>query len=202
MRGFSIGVTGAAIALASQLSLPAWAGGDFDALSADEQARVDQGEIVVHAEHTRHPLKRLLVVGQIQASAAAVYHAYTDYEHYAQIFGLKSSKVLQRDGNTLDVNVTMDFPWPIGERWVTNETDLQPDRYAFTYHRIDGSIKEYVGEIKVVPLGEHRCQVYYTAKVDPGIAFLPYWLIDRLSATAFPDSIRDVRLYLKQHPED
>lgn len=197
------GMLGVGLVAASMLRTPvAWAQDTFNALSDDEQARVDQGDVIVHVEHTDHPLKRLMIVGQVEAPASAVFHAYTDYQHYPQIFRLKSARILRREGDTLNVNVYMDFPWPIGERWVTNETQLQPERYSFVYRRIDGSVLEYTGSLQIVPKGPTKCQVYYIAKVDPGIPFIPRWLMDRLQETAFPDSIRDVRDYLRHRPSD
>lgn len=175
---------------------PALAADPFHDLSEDEQRRADHGEIIVHLEKTDNPLKRFLVVGQVDAPASRVYAAYTDFDHYSEIFGHKSCSIKRHEGNVLWVTAIMALPWPFGDRWVTNETHLAPEDLSFTYRRTEGNIPEYVGEVSVVPRGTARCQVYYMAKVDPGIPFLPRWVLERVQEANFPDAIRDVRSFL------
>lgn len=174
---------------------------DFASLSDEDQARIDRGEIVVRVERSNTPLKSFMCVGVIEASATRVFKAYTDFERYPEIFNLRDSKIVRKEGDTVSVRATLIVPWPIGERWVTNETRLSPDVYSFVYKRADGSITEYTGSLKIIPKGATTSQVYYVAKVDPGIPFMPTWLVNRLQARMLPSSIQAVRDYLKRHQD-
>lgn len=168
----------------------------FGALSDKEQAQIDRGEIIIQVEKTDAALKHFRAVGQIKAPASKVYAAFTDYEHYPEIFKLKETKVLSRKGNVLNVRAVLGLPWPVGDRWVTNATTLSPESYSFKYHRIEGTILEYDGTIEVVPKGPKLCQVYYAAMGDPGIPLMPAWLLNRFQESLLPDSIRRVREFV------
>ncbi len=171
----------------------------FDSLTPEEEIRVAQGEAIVHVEKTNLPLKHFLVVGQFNAPIRQVYRIFTDFEHYAEIFKLKDSRVVKRNGDTVQVRASMLTTWPIGDKWVTNETYLSPEDYFFSFHRIEGNIPQYDGSVKLIPKGPNACQVFYVAQVDPGIPFLPVWLLNQFQASMLPNTIRNVRDYLESH---
>lgn len=173
----------------------------FGSLTDEDQARIDRGEIVVRVERTSNPLKSFMAVGLVEASATKVFKAYTDFERYPEIFNVKDSKVTRKDDFTYNVRAILMVPWPIGERWVTNETRLASSAYSFVYKRAEGSILEYTGSLKVVPKGPNLSQVYYVAKVDPGIPLMPTWLLNRFQEGMLPSSIQAVRDYLKRNQD-
>ncbi len=177
---------------------PAHAAPTFDALSAEEAARVERGEIVVNVENSGSDVKHFRVVGQVNASARRTFAAFTDFARYDQIFYVKDSRILRNEGNVLHVRATIQVPWPIGDKWVVNETRVEPDDLSFSFNRVDGSILSYSGFVKAVPKGPDRCHVYYVAKADPGIPFLPAWLLNQFQASMLPDTIKHVRAYLKR----
>lgn len=197
-RGPRTAIALGVVALLLSAAAPARAAAFFDRLSPDEQARVDKGEILVKVEKTDAPLKHFLVVGRIEASAAEAFRVFTDYDNYSTIFNIKDTKVLHREGNVLNIRAAFQLPWPIGEKWLVNETRLQPERYAFVYKRTDGNIAEYAGSLRIVPKGPRVCEAYYVAKTDPGIAMLPTWLLNRFQETMLPSSIQSVREQLKR----
>lgn len=178
------------------LAAPAEAAEEFGPLSSQEQERVDRGDILVQVDRTSEALKSFRAVGQIRASAQRVYEVFTDYEHYASIFQLKEAKILSRSGTRLMVRAVLGLPWPVGDRWVTNETLLAPDHLSFAYQRREGTILRYEGTLKVVPKGPSLSQVFYTAKGDPGIPLMPTWLLNQFQARLLPDSIQRVRDYV------
>ena len=177
---------------------PAQASPAFDALSVDETARVERGEIVVNVENAGGDVKHFRVVGLVNASAQRTFEAFTDFARYDEIFHVKDSRILRAEGNVMHVRATLLVPWPIGERWVLNETRLEPESYSFTFNRLDGTISAYSGYVKTIPKGPDRCHVYYVAKADPGIPFLPAWLLNQFQASMLPDTIKHVRAYLKR----
>jgi ribosome-associated toxin RatA of RatAB toxin-antitoxin module len=188
----------ALVGLMAGFAPPTLARPAFDALTEDEVVRVDRGEIVVNVEKSDSAVKHFRVVGQVQASAARTYRVFTDFARYDEIFYVKDSKILSATGNTMHVRATIVVPWPIGSKWVTNETVLSPDDYSFSFQRIDGSIIAYSGNVRIVPRDTERCDVYYVAKADPGIPFLPAWLLNQFQASMLPDTIKHVRAYLKR----
>lgn len=173
----------------------------FDALSAEDEARVERGEIVVNVEKTDSPLKHFRVVGEVPASARRTYEVFTDFPRYAEIFHLKESKVVREEGNARHVKAIITAPWPFGDKWVTNETTLSPGDHSFVFERLEGTVTEYVGYVRIEPMGPERCRVFYVAKVDPGIPFMPTWLLNHIQASMLPDTIHHVRAFLKRRSE-
>jgi ribosome-associated toxin RatA of RatAB toxin-antitoxin module len=180
------------------LAFPAEARPAFDALSAEETARVERGDIVVNVENAGGDVKHFRVVGLVNASAQRTYDVFTNFAKYDEIFHVKDSRILKHEGNVMHVRATITVPWPIGDRWVTNETRLEPEALSFSFNRIDGTIVSYSGYVKAVPKGADRCYVYYVAKADPGIPFLPAWLLNQFQASMLPDTIKHVRTYLQR----
>jgi len=176
--------------------LQAWAAPNPDAIykiSADEERRIQKGEIIVHVEETGEPIKRTLVTGLIDAPPEMVFPIYTDFESYPELFqSARSSEILKRDGNVLTCKVVMVFPWPLGSRWVTNTTYLDPANTSFTFKKVEGSVRIYEGALRVLPEGTGRSRVIYTAKVDPALP-VPAWLVNMISANYFPMAIERVR---------
>lgn len=179
---------------------PAQATPSFEALTPAESARVERGETVVNVETSGGDVKHFRVVGQVNASAKRTFEVFSDFAKYDEIFYVKDSKILRSEGNVKHVRATIQVPWPIGDRWVTNETRLEPDDLSFSFDRIDGSILAYSGYVKVVPKGPDRSQVYYVAKADPGVPFLPAWLLNQFQASMLPDTIKHVREYVRRNP--
>ncbi len=177
-------------------SLPAWAASNPDAindLSADEERRLQKGDVIVHVEETHEAIKRTLVVGLIDAPPEVTYPIYADFESYPELFqSARSSDILKREGNVLTCKVVMDFPWPLGTRWVTNHTFLSPESTSFTFKKVEGSVKVYEGALKILPEGKSRSRVVYSAKVDPDLP-LPAWVINMVQARYFPMAIERVR---------
>lgn len=176
--------------------LQAWAAPAPDALtriSADEERRIQKGEIIVRVDESGEAIKRTLVTGLIDAPPEAVYPIYTDFESYPELFkSARSSEVLKRDGNILTCKVVMDFPWPLGSRWVSNYTYLDPANTSFTFKKFDGSVRVYEGALTIQPEGKGRSRVVYTAKVDPALP-VPAWLVNMITANYFPMAIQRVR---------
>jgi ribosome-associated toxin RatA of RatAB toxin-antitoxin module len=176
--------------------LPAWPAPRAEAntdLSPHEERRLQRGEVIVHVEQTGDRIKRTLVTGLIDAPPAAVYPIYTDFESYPELFkSARSSEILKRDGNVLTCKVVMDFPWPLGSRWVSNYTYLDPANTSFTFKKFEGSVKIYEGALVIMPEGKARSRVIYTAKVDPDLP-VPAWLVSRIQVHYFPMAILRVR---------
>lgn len=176
--------------------LQAWAAPNPEAIfriSADEERRIQKGDIIVHVDETGEAIKRTLVTGLIDAPPEVVYPIYADFESYPELFkSARSSDILKREGNVLTCKVVMDFPWPLGSRWVTNYTYMDPENTSFTFKKFDGTVRIYEGALKILPEGNGRSRVVYTAKIDPALP-VPAWLVNMISANYFPMAIERVR---------
>lgn len=179
---------------------PAHARPSFDALTPEELARVERGEVVVNMENAGGDVKHFRVVGLVHAPAKRAYEVFTNFAKYDEIFYVKDPKIVKAEGNVLHVKATVSVPWPIGDRWVLNQTILDPEDLSFTFNRVEGTILAYSGYVKAVPKGPEKCHVYYVAKADPGIPFVPAWLVNQFQARMLPDTIKHVRDYLKRNP--
>lgn len=168
----------------------------FGPLTRAEQARIDQGDIVVQVDRTADDLRSFRAVGRIKAPAERVYAAFTDFEHYATIFQIKEARVVNRQGNRLWVRAVLTLPWPFGDRWVVNETVLAPEERSFSYQRLQGTILRYEGTLRVLSVGPSLSQVYYAAKGDPGLPLVPDWLLNFFQSRLLPSSIQRVRDHL------
>lgn len=162
-------------------------------LTPEEERRLQRGEVIVHVESSSERIKRTRVVGLIDAPPAAVYPIYADFERYPELFkAARSSEILKQEGNVVTCKVTMDFPWPLGSRWVTNHTFMDPANTSFTFKKFEGSVKVYEGALIVAPEGKDRSRVTYTARVDPDLP-VPAWLVNVIQARYFPMTILRVR---------
>ncbi|MBM3258813.1 MAG: SRPBCC family protein [Candidatus Sericytochromatia bacterium] len=180
-------------------SLVPWVGdGVVAALSAGEKARLEAGEVLVQVERADAPVKRFQVVGDIESPVAEVWAAYTDFDHYEQIFDITKCRVERRDGPTLQVYSYLALVWPIGPRWVINETRLEQDVWRFTYNRVQGTFRKYEGELQLTELGPRRTRVRFAARIDPDFPAVPIFLLDWVQYRQFPTAITHVREWLRR----
>lgn len=182
--------------------LAPWVGdGIVTALSASEKARLDAGEVLVQVERADVPVKRFQVVGDIEAPVAEVWDAYTDFDHYEQIFDVTRCRVERREESALYVYSYLALVWPIGPRWVINETRLDRDSWRFTYNRVQGTFRKYEGELQLTELGPKRTRVRYAARIDPDFPAVPTFLLDWVQYRQFPTAITHVRDWLRRKGE-
>jgi hypothetical protein len=183
-------------------SLVPWVGdGVVATLSASEKARLEAGEVLVQVERADVPVKRFQVVGDIESPVADVWAAYTDFDHYEQIFDVTTCRVERREGPIFHVYSYLALVWPIGPRWVINETRLEQDIWRFTYNRVQGTFRKYEGELQLTELGPRRTRVRYAARIDPDFPAVPVFLLDWLQYRQFPTAITHVRDWLRRKGE-
>lgn len=138
-------------------------------------------------------IKRFQVVGLIEAPIAKVWDAYTDFGRYDQIFQITGSQVRRQQGNTVYGWFYLALMWPLGPRWTVNETVLDPEKWTFTYRRVEGTFKAYDGDLALVSVAPARTRVRYSAKIDPDADFLPTWFLDFVQTQMLPTAITRVR---------
>lgn len=162
-------------------------------LSAENEKKVQAGEIVI----LNQPNGRIMVVGMINASPERVFDVYSDFDNYEASFGLPEARILERSGNALTGRFGVELPWPVGRRWARCAIKVDPDQYAFDYHRLEGTFAEYDGELKIIPEGPQKSRVLYAARMDPGVP-IPSWMVDWVKQRQFRDIVVNVRNWLKR----
>ncbi len=169
-------------------------------LTGDEEGRVGRGGVVVQMERGPERVKRFQVVGNVEAPIDRVWQVYTDFARYSEIFQITGSQVRRQQGNTVYGWFYLALFWPIGPRWTLNETVLEPERHAFTYHRVEGTFKQYEGDLELAALSPQRTRVRYSAKIDPDAPMIPTWVLDYVQGTMLPTTITRVREWISADP--
>lgn len=163
-------------------------------LNHAQLAEVGKGEILTRIEDTSEPVKTVTSVGQVKRPARDVFLLMTDFRNYSRIYNtIEESKVGTIRGDVVVSEYLVKAPWPLDPRTVTTETFLEPERTAFSWRRLRGSLKTYEGELVAVPTNEQRCIVYYSAKVDPGYDWIPNWFVTWGQTYVLPSIIRAIR---------
>ncbi|MBM3266099.1 MAG: hypothetical protein FJZ01_00495 [Candidatus Sericytochromatia bacterium] len=169
-------------------------------LSPEEEARVNRGGVVVQMERGSERIKRYQVVGNVEAPVARVWEVYTDFGRYNEIFQITGSQIRRQSGNTIYGWFYLALFWPIGPRWTLNETVLFPERFTFTYQRVEGTFKQYEGDLELSSIAQARTRVRYSAKIDPDAPMIPAWVLDYVQFTMLPTTITRVRDWIAGDP--
>jgi uncharacterized membrane protein len=169
-------------------------------LSGAQESRVEQGEILTYVEESDEPIRTVTSVGRVNHGAHDVYLVMTDFKNFPRIYnGIRSVSIDDEHGNHVVQSYDIKAPWPLPGRTVTVETTLDPRHYRFSWHSTAGSMKVYDGRVTAVPAGDRACTVYYSAKVDPGYAFVPHWFVTFAQSRVLPSVIQAVRDTLNRH---
>lgn len=184
----------ASLLASSSLSAPpAWARPRVE-LTSSQLARVERGVILTQIEDTPDPVKTVTSIGVVKRPARDVYLLMTDFKNYARIYNsIEKADVESESGRQIVSHYLVKAPWPLEPRTVTTRTWVDPERNAFRWERIKGSLKVYEGELVAVPSGDSRCIVFYSAKVDPGYDWLPSWFVTWGQTYVLPSIIRAIR---------
>jgi hypothetical protein len=181
------------------LAAPAWADSTFMTLNADEERRVNSGDVVVHMAEGRNNIKRFCIFGNIDAPLDVVYRVYSDFDHQKQVFSAYSeARVTTRRFPVTQSYLALDFPWPFGKRWMLNDATERPAEHVITSKGVTGTIKFWEDYLKLTPVSPRKTRVLYTGLVDPDLA-LPRWLLNFLQEQTCPTTITDVRAYIEKN---
>lgn len=169
-------------------------------LSAGELRRLEHGDILTRVERSSAAIKTVTSIGKVDDSAADVYRLTTDFRNYGRIYNsIKSVDIASQTPDVVVARFDLAAPWPLPGRDVTTRTRLDPGRFAFRWRRTAGSMRVYDGQMIARPLDADHCVVYYSAKVDPGYAFLPSWFVTWGQGYVLPSIIRAIRDTLHRH---
>lgn len=163
-------------------------------LTPAQQQQVERGEIVIRFEQGQDDAKTVTSIGRINHPANDVYRLMTDFANFPRIYsGITAARVESQTPTSALAHFSVSAPWPISGRTVTVESTLDPKRHAMAWHRVSGTISRYEGTLAITPDGRDRCTLYYSSKVDPGLAFVPSWLFDWGQEKVLPTIVQAIR---------
>lgn len=173
---------------------PAKANDWTDGLTESQISAVRQGEIVIRLRSTpKASMKNVEAVGYVNAPVDEVWKLITDYNRYSHIYsGVRQSEIRHSTGATRQLYLLLDYPWPFQDKWVLCDAVQEPQNWTIDLHRVDGSVKEVEGGWYLYPNG-NRTLVVYSIRFDPGLGFIPPWLIEWGSTQAAPIIIKGLR---------
>ncbi|MEB3237088.1 MAG: SRPBCC family protein [Candidatus Sericytochromatia bacterium] len=179
-----------AATLASAMQMPFLT----DLLEGFSPAPDPDGEgIVVRIRDTERDSMKI-VQGQINAPVppAVLWSVITDYEAYPRIFDrYRKMEILEKSGSWELHRSEVDYPI-FGSRWVSNV--LQHDRpgLKIRFQRAEGTIKQVEGVWTLKETAPGRSMMRYAVRLDPGLPFVPSWVVTWGTQTMMPSILRSV----------
>jgi hypothetical protein len=163
---------------------------------AETMARLRRGEVISRIAQ-KGQVRSVEVMGMLNHPAGTAFRVFTDYPRRPSIYTTtKRVEVRKPDARRPQVYFLMGFPWPVGDRWVLDSEQLDPDNYHMTWQMVDGNVKSYSGEAQFYPVGGNKCVLSFSATSDPNIAIIPDWLMTHAQRLLLPAVVRSLRTYM------
>lgn len=176
-------------------------------LSSSVQAKpLSMGEIeagkveVTFDDRGPGKLKYVKAVAIISSPPAKVWKVVTDYGNYKSFMPkVTKSYVETRNGNKVEAYTLLTLPWPFQNTWYVNRYVEDRKNLVVRWSMVRGSILDNAGSWKLKPHGKKNTLATYTLKVDPGVSFIPTWMINTATKETLPDIIEAVRERVKSN---
>ncbi|MEB3300289.1 MAG: SRPBCC family protein [Candidatus Sericytochromatia bacterium] len=130
----------------------------------------------------------------------AVWDVITDYEAYPRIFDrYRKMEILEKSGLWELHRSEVDYP-VFGTRWVANVLHHERPSWRVRFQRADGTIRAVEGVWTLKETSPGRTMVRYAVRLDPGLPFVPNWVVTWGTQTMMPSILRSVtQEALKRH---
>jgi ribosome-associated toxin RatA of RatAB toxin-antitoxin module len=133
----------------------------------------------------------------IAADPQACFDALSDFDRLPEWQGaVKSVQVLERDergrGTVVAYEVDVKFKTV---RYRLRQIYDEPRRLASEY--LGGDFREFCGEWRLQPAGEHRTHVELDLRIDPG-RFVPSLLRGAIADAVMRRALRDLKTYVER----
>ncbi|MBM3259805.1 MAG: SRPBCC family protein [Candidatus Sericytochromatia bacterium] len=152
----------------------------------------DEGIVVRIRDTDRDSMK--IVQGQINAPVppSVMWSVITDYEAYPQIFDrYRKMEILEKSGTWELHRSEVDYPI-FGSRWVANVLHHEKPSWRIRFQRADGTIKQVEGVWALKETAPGRTTMRYAVRLDPGLPFVPSWVVTWGTQTMMPSILRSV----------
>lgn len=164
----------------------------FEPDEAERQAE-ETGAVTVKIRDTKRATTKVVQSETVvHAPASVVWSVVTDYDFYPKIFDrMEKSETWRKEGDWEDHYTVVRYPWPYGPRWVVNTIHHDKDTWTARFRRLEGSIREVEGIWELREKGKDT-YLRYGVRIDPGLPFLPKWVILWGTRTAVPEILKSV----------
>jgi len=143
---------------------------------------------------------RIALTADLDAPAARVVRILSDVSRYPLIYpAIKRAEVRERSPGRSISHIEIEFPWPIGSRWLVAETSTAGERIR--WRRLDGTIRRFEASLVARDVSAGRSRATYDALVDPGWAG-PGWLSGWLEARILEGLVSETRRYLRDQADE
>ncbi|MBC7541726.1 MAG: SRPBCC family protein [Candidatus Sericytochromatia bacterium] len=177
-------------------AIPAIAAVENPTGDAKLMARLTGGEVISRITETG-PTRSVQVMGLINHPASAAFRVFTDYPRRPAIYNTtKKVEVRKADARNPQIYYLMGFPWPIGDRWVHDSEQLEPDSQHMTWRMLKGNVNTYSGEAQFFPVGAGKCVLSFQAQADPNISVIPAWLMAQVQRLLLPAVVTSLGRYM------
>jgi uncharacterized membrane protein len=163
----------------------------FEPTPAERQAEA-RGSVTVRIRDTA---KATMKVFQSETVVAApvdvVWEVLCDLDAYPKLFDrMDHCETLLVAGDWGHNYNEVQYPWPWGKRWVLNVIHNDRPRLVSRFKRLEGSIRDLEGRFELRPAQNDKAILRYAVRMDPGLDFIPGWLLSWASAILVPDILR------------
>ena len=188
----------------SFLLFPAVGEGEGNALSPDpaDMEHLERGEVAIKTVGGEGGgTERVQATILIAAPAERVWQIMNDCDHSPEFVpGLKSCRVLRREGQDEIIEHSMKFSWLLPEVTYVFRARYEQNRQV-AFQRIAGDVRRFEGNWTLQPVdGERKTIVVYSLYLDPGF-LVPQWMVRLLLREDLPAvlfSLRDRTLDSKR----
>ncbi len=168
-------------------------------LSATEQNKVDQGEIVVREVASEKKEGRTFeVVGLIKASKEDIVQVLSDYGEYPQFMpNVSKIKIVEEVGDEAVLNYTLTLPLKKIKKYRLKMRMSEPEPHSvlitWNFLKWPGlkeseTIRDTSGYWNIQEQAKERSLVLYHVYTDPGsVPFGTGWIVDVLSKKSVPE---------------
>ena len=157
-----------------------------------EAQKAGEGLVVKVKDTERDSMK--IVQGQIniQAPPKLVWDVITSYESYPELFDrYKRMDILEKKGDWELHRSEVDYP-VFGSRYVVNVLLHERPQWRIQFHRAEGTIKHVEGVWQLRQTAPGRTVMLYSVRLDPGLPFVPSWVVTWGTQTMMPSILRSV----------
>lgn len=129
----------------------------------------------------------------VHAPVESVWNVIVDYDFYPRLFDrMEQSETTLKKGDWEHHYTVVQYPWPWGKRWVLNTIHHDTGRWITRFKRLEGSIKEVEGRWELRPHGKGATVLRYGVRMDPGLEFIPRWVVPWATSIVVPDILKSV----------